>query len=65
MAAEMKVKEALKALYDDGWTIKTQRGSHIKLEHPTKKGMVTVPNHAGDIPPGTLASIKRQANLKF
>jgi predicted RNA binding protein YcfA (HicA-like mRNA interferase family) len=58
----MKVKEALKALYADGWTVKSQRGSH---EHPTKKGTVTVPNHSSDIPPGTLASIKRQADLKF
>ena len=61
----MKAKDALKALYADGWIVKSQRGSHIKLAHPTKKGTVTVPNHGGDIPPGTLASIKRQAELKF
>jgi predicted RNA binding protein YcfA (HicA-like mRNA interferase family) len=60
----MTAKEVLKALYADGWTVKSQRGSHIKLEHPTKPGAVTVPNHAGDIPPGTFASIKRQAKIK-
>ncbi|WP_459996912.1 type II toxin-antitoxin system HicA family toxin [Paradesulfitobacterium aromaticivorans] len=38
--------------------------SHIQLTHPTKQGKVTLPNHGGDIPPGTLNSIWRQAGLK-
>jgi len=59
----MKVRELLAKLKDDGWNIKTQKGSHIQLVHPIKKGKVTVPNHGGDIPIGTLKSILKQAGL--
>jgi predicted RNA binding protein YcfA (HicA-like mRNA interferase family) len=60
----MKVKELLKMLKEDGWQEKTQKGSHLHLEHPIKKGKVTVPVHGGDIPKGTLNSILKQAGLK-
>ena len=41
------------------------KGSHRQYEHPIKKGLVTVPGHFGDdMPPGTLASVFRQAKLK-
>jgi predicted RNA binding protein YcfA (HicA-like mRNA interferase family) len=60
------VKEILKILYKDGWSEAGLRtsGSHIQLKHPTKAGKVTVPNHKGDIAPGTLNSILKQAGLK-
>lgn len=54
----------LKALHKDGWVDKNQNGSHLQLEHPTKPGKVTVPIHAGDIAPGTLNKILKQAGLK-
>ncbi|MBD3748299.1 MAG: type II toxin-antitoxin system HicA family toxin [Sphingobacteriales bacterium] len=60
----MKVKEVLKILKQDGWQIKNQKGSHIQLTHDFKKGKVTLPNHSGDIPVGTLNSILKQAGLK-
>ena len=66
----MTVREILKILYKDGWkdvnSIATGSGSgsHIQLKHPTKTGKVTVPNHKGDIAPGTLNSILKQAGLK-
>lgn len=60
----MKVKELLKLLKDDGWTGKTQKGSHLQMVHPDKPGKVTVPIHGGDIPKGTLNSILKQAGLK-
>lgn len=60
----MKVRELLKILREDGWMEKTQRGSHLQLEHSKKKGKVTVPVHGGDIPKGTLNSILKQAGLK-
>jgi len=60
----MKVREILKILYNDGWIKKDFRGSHVQLIHPTKPGKVTVPNHSGDIPIGTLNSILKQAGLK-
>ncbi|MBS3873707.1 MAG: type II toxin-antitoxin system HicA family toxin [Firmicutes bacterium] len=62
----MKVREVLKLLHQDGWreVESRTRGSHIQLKHPMKKGKVTVPNHSGDIPPGTLNSVLKQAGLK-
>lgn len=60
----MKVKELLKILKDDGWRVKTQKGSHQQMIHPEKPGKVTVPIHGGDIPIGTLNSILKQAGLK-
>jgi len=60
----VKVRELLKVLKNDGWQEIAQKGSHLQLEHPTKKGKVTVPIHGGDIPKGTLNSIMKQAGIK-
>ena len=60
----MKAKEVIKLLKNDGWFESSQKGSHLQLEHPLKKGKVTVPVHSGDIPKGTLNSIMKQAGLK-
>lgn len=60
----MTVREVLKILNSDGWITKETKGSHIQLTHPTKPGKVTLPNHKGDLPPGTLNSIWKQAGLK-
>jgi predicted RNA binding protein YcfA (HicA-like mRNA interferase family) len=60
----MKSKEVIALLRQDGWVLKTQKGSHMQFVHPKKKGKVTVANHKGDLPPGTLNSILKQAGLK-
>lgn len=60
----MTVREILKILRKDGWYETTQEGSHISLKHPSKPGKVTVPKHSGDLRPGTLNSIYKQAGLK-
>jgi predicted RNA binding protein YcfA (HicA-like mRNA interferase family) len=62
----LTVKEILKILHNDGWVpVDTRtKGSHIQLKHPTKPGKVTVPSNKGDIAPGTLNSILKQAGLK-
>ena len=61
----MRVNEVLKRLYADGWyELPRKATSHIQLEHPTKKGKVTVPNHNGDTAKGTLKSIRKQAGLE-
>ena len=57
-------KDLLKVLRKDGWIEVGQRGSHLSLKHPMKKGKVTIPIHSGDLPPGTLNSILKQAGLK-
>lgn len=62
----MTVREMLKILHNDGWREVEARtkGSHIQLKHPSKPGKVTVANHKGDVAPGTLNSILKQAGLK-
>lgn len=60
----MKVREVIKILHQDGWVEKEQKGSHLQLVHPIKKGKITVPVHGGDIPKGTLNAILKQAGLK-
>lgn len=60
----MKVRELVQRLLDEGWMKKQQKGSHLQLIHPVKKGKITVPVHCGDIPKGTLNAILKQAGLK-
>ncbi|MDR1687499.1 MAG: type II toxin-antitoxin system HicA family toxin [Clostridiales bacterium] len=60
----MTARDLLKILNKDGWYKVEQNGSHIQLEHDTKKGKVTVPNHNGDLKVKTLNSILKQAGLK-
>lgn len=60
----MTVREIIRKLEADGWTLKATRGSHMQYVHPAKPGKVTIANHPGDIPPGTLNSILKQAGLK-
>jgi len=40
------------------------KGSHFQLKHPEKQGKITIPMHGGDLKPGTLNSILKQAGLK-
>lgn len=60
----MTVRQLLKILKKDGWKETEIRGSHIQLEHPVKKGKVTVPYHSGDLAKGTLNNIFKQAGIK-
>jgi predicted RNA binding protein YcfA (HicA-like mRNA interferase family) len=61
----VKVRELLKTLKNDGWTIERTRGSHRQLHHSTKAGTVTVSGHANDdVHPKTLKSVLRQAQLE-
>ena len=62
----MTFREIMRILHEDGWVEDPTRtkGSHFQLKHPTKKGIVTVPRHGGDIAKGTLNSILKQAGLK-
>jgi predicted RNA binding protein YcfA (HicA-like mRNA interferase family) len=61
----MKVSEILRFLVEDGWFLVATRGSHRQFKHPTKTGRVTVPGKPSDeLAPGTLSSIKKQAQLK-
>ena len=57
-------REIIRELLADSWFEVAQRGSHVQFKHPTKAGRVTVPHPKKDLPPGTVASIRRQAGLK-
>lgn len=61
----MKAKEVMGLIQKDGWMFESQTGSHKIFKHPTKKGIVVVPEHGKeDIKMGTLNSILKQAGLK-
>ena len=61
----MKVRDMLKKLRAEGWTVRNQEGSHRQFVHPTKPGKVTVAGHESEeIPPKTLKSIMKQAGTE-
>jgi predicted RNA binding protein YcfA (HicA-like mRNA interferase family) len=60
----MTAREIIKRLKADGWQAVGQTGSHKHFAHPQKPGKVTVPDHPGDLKPGTLHSILKQADLR-
>ncbi len=59
----MRFREIEKVIKKDGWYEVRQVGSHHQYKHPTKKGLVTIPEHSGDIKKGTADSILKQAGL--
>ncbi len=61
----MNSRAVIKRLKDDGWYKVAQRGSHVQLKHPTKKGRVTVPHPKKDLLINTLKSVERQAGIKL
>ena len=61
----VKIRDVLKMLEDDGWSVVRQRGSHRQFKHATKRGLVTVAGKPGDdVASGTLNSILKQSGLK-
>ncbi|HEX6818635.1 MAG TPA: type II toxin-antitoxin system HicA family toxin [Ktedonobacterales bacterium] len=63
-AADVKVREAIKAVAADGWYLVTIKGDHRQYRHPTKSGRVTIPGHPNDtLAPKTRDSIFQQAGL--
>jgi len=61
----VKIRDVIRMLEDDGWSLVRQRGSHRQYKHASKAGLVTVAGKpADDVAPGTLNSILKQAGLK-
>lgn len=61
----MKIRDVLKLLAQDGWTLRVTEGSHRQFVHPSKRGKVTVAGHPSDeLDPKTKKSILRQAGLE-
>lgn len=61
----MKVREVITLIESDGWYLVRTKGSHRQYKHPQKAGVVTVSGNLGkDMPPGTLNSVLKQAQMK-
>jgi len=61
----MKVRDIVRMLHEDGWSLVRTRGSRHHFRHPSKPGTVTVPGNANfDLHPKTIGSILKQADLK-
>jgi predicted RNA binding protein YcfA (HicA-like mRNA interferase family) len=61
----MKIRDAIKLIESDGWTLARTRGSHRQYHHPCKPGTVTIAGHpSADLDPKTQSSILKQAGLK-
>jgi predicted RNA binding protein YcfA (HicA-like mRNA interferase family) len=61
----MKVRDVIRRLSADGWYLARVRGSHRQYKHANKPGLVTVAGKQSvEVPPKTLKSIWRQAQLK-
>jgi predicted RNA binding protein YcfA (HicA-like mRNA interferase family) len=61
----LKVRDVIKLIEQNGWSLTRTRGSHRHFKHPVKPGLVTIAGHPSvDVPPGTLNSILKQAGLK-
>ena len=60
-----KVRDAIRLVEGDGWSLMRTRGSHRQYRHPDKSGTVTIAGRPGDdLPGGTWASVMKQAGLK-
>lgn len=65
MLSDMKVREAIRLIENDGWFLVVTRGSHRQFKHPLKPGRVTIAGKpSDDLAPGTMNSILKQAGLK-
>lgn len=60
-----KVREVIKLLMEDGWTLCYTKGDHRQFKHPIRKGKVTVRGHENEVlSQFLLNSIWKQAGWK-
>lgn len=61
----MKCSELYRILTKDGWFPVSQVGSHIKMRHKTKHGIIIFANHGSqEVGKGLENKIKKDAGLK-
>ena len=61
----MKCSELLRILTKDGWIVISSRGSHLKMKHPVKAGIIIFPDHGSkEIGKGLEKKIFKDAGLK-
>lgn len=62
----MKCSELFKILTKDGWYPVSQRGSHIKLKHSSKPGIIIFANQGSqEVGKGLEGKILKDAGLKL
>ncbi|MDD3772488.1 MAG: type II toxin-antitoxin system HicA family toxin [Weeksellaceae bacterium] len=62
----MKCSELFRILQQDGWYPVSQKGSHVKLRHDTKSGIIIFPNHGSqEVGKGLEKKILKDANIKL
>lgn len=60
----MKCSEALRILEDDGWYGVSQKGSHLKMRHNHKEGVIVFPNHGSkELGKGLERTLFKQAGI--
>jgi mRNA interferase HicA len=61
----MKCSELLRILTKDGWIVISSRGSHLKMKHPIKPGLIIFPDHGSrEIGKGLEKKILKIAGIK-
>ena len=62
----MKCSEAYRILQKHGWYPVSQKGSHVKLKHDSKKGVIIFPNHGSqELGKGLEKKLFKQAGIKL
>jgi predicted RNA binding protein YcfA (HicA-like mRNA interferase family) len=59
----LKPVEVVKALERAGFVVKRQTGSHVIMYKAGLRRPISIPQHPGDLPKGTVRAIVRQAGL--
>ena len=59
----LKPKQVVVALEKAGFEVRRQTGSHVILYKSGIRHPISIPQHPGDLPKGTLRAIIRQAGL--
>jgi len=60
----MKCSKLYRLLIKDGWYPVSQKGSHVKMKHDNKKGIIIFPNHGSqEIGKGLEKKIRKNAGL--
>ncbi len=61
----MKCSDLYRLLIKDGWYPASQNGSHVKMKHDKKTGILIFPNHGSqEMGKGLETKIRKDAGLK-
>jgi mRNA interferase HicA len=61
----MKCSELLRLLLKNDWEVVSTKGSHVKLKHPLKPGIIIFPDHGShEMGKGMERKIRKNAGLR-